>query len=175
MYATIFQITSRESDAGHNATWEDDMDQRELGSDERVDARHSPFYEWLDNATIRQLVHSILELSIGERLVLIKGLVPALVTSMGVAEFDAFLAELQIKGHRFQEAIDHPGEGRALRTTPGEELGGPTPTGHAHLPFARDPDRPGGRAAERAIESELWADDANMSDCDRGESDAALE
>lgn len=151
------------------------MDKRELRSDERVDARHSPFYEWLDNATIRQVVHNILELSLGERLVLIKGLVPELVTSMGVAEFDAFLAELQIKAHRFQEAIDHPGEGRALRTTPGEQLGGPTPTGHEHLPITRDPDRPGGRAAERAIESELWAGDASMSDCERGESDAARE
>lgn len=151
------------------------MDQREPGSDARVDARHSLFYEWLDNASIRQLVHSILELSIGERLVLIKGLVPALVTSMGAAEFDAFLLELQIKAHRFQEAIDHPGEGRALRTTPGEELGGPTPTGHEHLPITRDPDRPGGRAAERAVESELWAADANLSGCEDGESDTAHE
>ena len=151
------------------------MDQRELGSDERVDARHSRFYEWLDNAAIRQLVHNFLELSVGERLVLLKGLVPELVTSMGLAEFDAFLAELQIKAHRFQEASDHPGEGRALRTTPGEQLGGPTPTGHEHLPITRDPDRPGGRAAERAVESELWAADANMSGCERAESDGARE
>ena len=151
------------------------MDQREPGSDERVDTRHSPFYEWLDNATIRQLVHNILERSVGERLVLIKGVVPELVTSMGVEEFDAFLTELQIKAHRFQEASDHPGEGRALRTTPGERLGGPTPAGHEHLPIARDPDRLGGRAAERAVERELWAGDANMSGCEREESDGARE
>lgn len=121
-----------------------------------VDARQSPFYEWLDNATIRELVHRSLELSAGERLVLIKGLVPGLVEAMGVAGFDAFLTEVALKAHRFQEAVDHPGEGRALRVTPGEEVGGPTPEGHDHLAVARDPDHRGAREAERAVEDELW-------------------
>ncbi|MGI9090487.1 MAG: hypothetical protein ACR2GG_05200 [Gemmatimonadaceae bacterium] len=129
----------------------------DVGSNAGVDARQSPFYEWLDNATIRDLVLRSHKLSPGELLVLIKGLVPGLVAAVGPAEFDAFLAEIAIKAHRFQEAVDHPGEGRASRVTPGEELGGPTPAGHEHLAVARDPDHRGSREAERAVERELWA------------------
>ena len=135
---------------------EDHMDHSDASSEPEVDARRSPFYEWLDNATIRELVHRALELSAGERLVLIKGLVPGLVDAMGVAEFDAFLAEVARKAYRFQEAVAHPGEGRASRATPGEGLGGPTPAGHDHLAIARDPDHRGARETERAIEAELW-------------------
>ena len=125
--------------------------------DERVDARHSAFYEWLDSATIRALVNRSRELSAGERLILIKGLVPGLVEEIGLRQFHAFLAEIDTKAHRFQEAVDHPGQGRACRTTAGEELGGPTPAGHEHLAVAREPDRRGAREAERVIETELWA------------------
>jgi hypothetical protein len=107
--------------------------EEELPDQAGVDARRSPFYEWLDNAAIQELVHRIYQLSAGERLVLIKGLVPGLVNAMGVAEFDAFLSEISTKARRFQEAVDHPGEGRAVRMTPGEELGGPVPAGHDHL------------------------------------------
>jgi hypothetical protein len=128
----------------------------EPSSDEGVDARPSPFYEWLDNGAIRDLVHQIFELSAGERLVLIKGLVPGLVRAVGFAEFEAFLSEIAIKARRFQEAVDNPGDGRAFRVTPGEELGGPTPAGHHHLAIARDPDERGAREAERVIEGELW-------------------
>lgn len=134
------------------------MDQEvTTGLDAGLDARPSPFYEWLDHASIRDLVHRSLQLSAGERLVLIKGLVPGLVETMGITEFDAFLAEVAIKARRFQEATDHPGEGRACRVTPGEELGGPTPAGHDHMVLARDPDQRGARAAERDIEAERWA------------------
>ncbi len=138
------------------------MNNSEAGSERGVDARRSPFYEWLDNATIRELVQRTLELSAGERLVLIKGLVPGLVEAMGVAAFDAFLAEVAQKAHRFQEAVDHPGEGRTLRVTPGEELGGPTPSGHDHLAIARDPDHRGAREGERAIEGELWGNSKHV-------------
>lgn len=132
------------------------MDHPELDSDAGVDARHSPFYEWLDSAAIRDLVHHSLALSAGERLVLIKALVPGLVDEMGLADFDAFLAEVAIKARRFNEAVGHPGEGRAFRATPGEEVGGPTPVGHTHVGLARDPDHRGAREAERLIETGLW-------------------
>ena len=132
------------------------MDDPELGADAGADTRHSPFYEWLDNGTIRDLVHRVLELTAGERLILIKGLVPGLVAAVGVSGFEAFLSEIAIKARRFQEAVDHPGEGRALRMTPGEELGGPTPSGHDHLSATRNPDERGAREAERAIEGALW-------------------
>jgi hypothetical protein len=97
------------------------------------------------------------ELSAGERLILIKGLVPGLVEEIGLGQFHAFLAEIATKARRFQEAVDHPGEGRASRTTAGEELGGPTPAGHEHLAIAREPDCRGAREAERVIETELWS------------------
>lgn len=139
------------------------MDHPEASPKAGVDARHSPFYEWLDHATIRELVHRSLELSAGERLVLVKGLVPGLVEAMGLAEFEAFLVEVALKARRFQEAVDHPGEGRAFRATPGEELGGPRPAGHDHLPIAREPDHGGAREAERVIESELWKNGGHVS------------
>lgn len=53
----------------------------------KVDASRSPFYAWLDYAAIRELVHGALGLSAGERLVLIKGLVPGLVDDSGEAAF----------------------------------------------------------------------------------------
>ncbi len=132
------------------------MDDPELKRHRGADTRHSPFYDWLDNETIRDLVHQILDLTAGERLVLIKGLIPGLVRAVGVVELEAFLSEIVVKARRFQEAVDHPGEGRASRVTPGEELGGPTPSGHDHLATARNPDERGAREAERAIEGELW-------------------
>ena len=133
------------------------MQQNDQPSDDAgVDARHSPFYEWLDNTAIRELVHRIQELTPGEQLVLLKGLVPGLVDAIGLAEFDAFLSEISTKARRFQEAVDHPGEGREFRVTPGEEIGGPTPAGHLHLTTARDPNHRGAREAERLTERELW-------------------
>ena len=116
-----------------------------------------PSYEWLGNATVLDVVHHIQELSVGERLVLIKGLVPGLVNAMGPGGFEAYLAEVALKAHRFQEAVDHPGQGRKFRVMRGEELGGPTPEGHDHLPIAREPDHRGAREAERVREAELWA------------------
>jgi hypothetical protein len=143
--------------APYHPVEEKPMQQNDLPFDDAsVDARRSPFYEWLDNTAIRELVHRIQELSAGEQLVVIKGLVPGLVGVMGLAQFEAFLSEISIKARRFQEAVDHPGEGREFRVTPGEEIGGPTPSGHLHLPTARDPNHRGAREAERLGERELW-------------------
>lgn len=118
----------------------------------------SPFYEWLDHDEIRDVVHRTLNMPPGERLVLIKGLVPGLVDALGVDEVEDFLDELTTKAHRYDEARRHPGEGRNERRTPGERIGGPTPEGHVHASEARDPGRPGGRNAEREMERELWRD-----------------
>jgi hypothetical protein len=120
------------------------------------DPNPDPFYAWLDYAGIRELVHSALELSPGERLVLIKGLVPGLVEAMGLGDFERFVEEVRTKAWRFEEARTHPGEGSGMRKTPGEALGGPTPEGHAHLAGSRNPRRPGGRDAERRLEAEAW-------------------
>ena len=121
-----------------------------------VDARHSPFYAWLDNTAIRDLVCAARALPVGERLVLLKGLIPGLVEDMGETSVESFLDELRTKTRRYAEAVSHPGEGSATRRTPGELLGGPIPKGVAHLAGARDPRRPGGRALEREWEAILW-------------------
>lgn len=121
-----------------------------------VDARHSPFYAWIDYTAIRALVRGALDLSAGERLVLIKGLVPSLVDDIGDAAFGSFLDEVRIKAQRYAEAVAHPGEGGAARCTASEPLGGPVSYGEAHLPGTRDPRRPGGRALERQWEADFW-------------------
>ena len=132
------------------------MDHPEETSTAAVDARQSPFYEWLNHATIQDLLHRSLEVSTGERLVLIKGLVPGLVEAMGLEMFETFLADIALKARRYQEAADHPGEGRTLRVTPGEKIGGPVPAGQRQLLTPRNPDRRGAREAERIAEGDLW-------------------
>ena len=129
----------------------------------------SPFYEWLDRPAIRDLVDRAVQLEAGERLILIKGLVPALVDSIGLGQLEEFLDEVRVKARRYVEAETHPGTGHASRTIPGEKIGGPTPEGHLHLDAQRDPYREGGRDAERALEAELWeqreAEASNDDDC----------
>jgi hypothetical protein len=123
----------------------------------QVDTTRSPFYEWLDHAAIRDLVHRAIALPVGERLTLLKGLIPSLVDDLGEIAVEQFLDELGTKAHRYREALTHRGIGGAMRETRGETLGGPTPDGEMHVDVARDPRRPGGRALERKAEAELWA------------------
>lgn len=126
-----------------------------------MDPTTSPFYAWLDHERIRAILCDVQTLRVGERLVLLKGLVPGLVDTMGCEETESFLSELATKARRYEEAREHPGEGRLHRQIPGERLGGPTPGGHAHITGTRDPDRPGGRDAERAQEAAVWARDVD--------------
>jgi hypothetical protein len=142
-----------------------------------VEFAKSPFYSWLDHARIRRLVHEVGALPPGGRLVLLKGLVPGLVDTIGLEETEAFLGELATKARRYGEAERHPGEGRFRRETPGEPLGGPTPDGHRHAGESRDPDRPGGRAAERVREAAMWLRDvdAAAARCYRAEAEALAE
>lgn len=123
-----------------------------------VNAMESPFYAWLDRPTIRSLVRRARSLSPGERLVLIKGLIPGLVEDMGDASVRAFLDELSTKALRYAEAVANPGQGGATRRTPPERLGGPVPgpEAHRHLAGTRDPRRPGGRTLERQWEAAAW-------------------
>lgn len=119
----------------------------------------SPFYQWLDHERIRAVLHDVAALRPGERLVLLKGLVPGLVEALGAEETESFLSELATKARRYEEARTHPGEGRLHRETPGEQLGGPIPDGHRHVAETRNPDRQGGREAERAWEAGVWVRD----------------
>ena len=115
-----------------------------------------PFYAWLDHEEIRDLVHRANDLQPGERIVLLKGLVPKLLDDLGPSEFHEVLGELQAKAERFHEARTHPGAKNEEKQAPGEALGGPTPEGHIHLEGHRDTLRPGGRDAERLREREVW-------------------
>jgi hypothetical protein len=121
----------------------------------------SPFYQWLDHERIRVVLHEVGALRPGERLVLLKGLVPGLVQALGADETESFLSELATKARRYEEARTHRGEGRLHRETPGEQLGGPTPAGHRHVAETRNADRPGGRSAEREWEAAVWARDVD--------------
>ena len=100
-----------------------------MEDDARVDTTRSPFYEWLDHAAIRELLHQAVALPVGERLILLKGLIPSLVDDLGEIAVEQFLSELGTKAHRYREAMTHPGVGGAGRETRGETIGGPTPYG----------------------------------------------
>ena len=119
-----------------------------------IDTTRSPFYAWLDHESIRHLVQAALALPPGERLVLMKGLVPGSVDELGLVAFSAFRDELRVKAQRYDEALSHSGEGAATRVTASDPLGGLTPHGAAHLAGTRNPRHPGGRALERRWEAE---------------------
>lgn len=80
----------------------------------------SKYTDWMDHPVLRRLVHEINDLSLAERITLVKALVPAIADELSDREYDGFVAAIQLKGERFHEAQSHPGEGRATRTVPGE-------------------------------------------------------
>ena len=125
---------------------------------ELVDAAHSPYYEWLDNDRIRDLVRRATALPVGERFVLMKALIPSLVADAGLAGVEQLTVELLIKAQRYEEARAHPGQGGASREVPGEAIGGPVPGGEELIGGPRDPRRPGGRHEEREWERAAWSE-----------------
>jgi len=128
-----------------------------------MDRTTSPFYQWLDHERIRTVLSEVRGLRAGERLVLLKGIVPSLVEALGADDARSFLSEMGTKVRRYEEARTHPGEGRLRRETPGELIGGPTPAGHRHVAETRNPDRPGGRTTERAWEAAVWTQNVDSS------------
>ncbi len=76
--------------------------------------------DWMNHPELRRLVDDANRLTLAERLTLVKGLIPGIADEQTAEEFAAFVAELQLKGNRFNEAKSHPGEGRATRIVPGE-------------------------------------------------------
>jgi hypothetical protein len=125
---------------------------------ELVDAAHSPYYEWLDNDRIRDLVRRATALPVGERFVLMKALIPSLVADAGLGGVEQLTVELLIKAQRYEEARAHPGQGGASREVPGEAIGGPVPGGEELIGGPRDPRRPGGRHEEREWERAAWSE-----------------
>lgn len=76
--------------------------------------------EDLNHSALRSLVDRANALTLPDRVTLLKGLIPGVATELHPEEFLALIAELQLKGERFYEALEHPGEGRATRQVMGE-------------------------------------------------------
>lgn len=76
--------------------------------------------DWMDHPAIRKLVDDAAKLSVLERITLVKGLIPGIADELDQKEWEGLMAELRLKGQRFNEAKAQPGEGRAKRTIPGE-------------------------------------------------------
>ena len=74
----------------------------------------------MNHPVIRKLVDQANALTLAERVTLLKGLIPHIADQLSAQEFDGLINELRLKGERFREAREHPGEGRAQRQTPGE-------------------------------------------------------
>jgi hypothetical protein len=76
--------------------------------------------EWMNHPRLRKLVTAVNELTLAERLTLIKGLVPGIADELSDTEYEKFVDAIRLKGERFHEAQSHPGEGRKERKIPGE-------------------------------------------------------
>lgn len=76
--------------------------------------------EDLNHPVIRDLVQRANALSLGDRVTLLKGLVPGIVKELTPPEFEGLIVELRLKGERVYDALAHPGEGRKARNVLGE-------------------------------------------------------
>lgn len=74
----------------------------------------------MNHPVIRKLVDQANQLTLAERITLVKGLIPGIATKLSEREYQGFVSEIQMKGERFHEAQRHPGEGRSQRQVPGE-------------------------------------------------------
>jgi len=80
----------------------------------------SPETDGLNHPAIRQLVNAANELRLGDRVTLLKALVPEIAREVTPRDFAAIIGELQLKGVRFYDALKHPVTGRADRHVMGE-------------------------------------------------------
>lgn len=77
--------------------------------------------DWMNHPILRRLVNEANEqLTLSERMTLLKALVPSIADQLDAADFAAFVEEFRLKGERYFEAKTHPGAGRSTRQTPGE-------------------------------------------------------
>lgn len=76
--------------------------------------------EGLDHPAIRQLVNAANAMPLGDRVTLLKALIPEVAREMAPRDFEGLVAELRLKGERFYDAMTHPGQGRKSRHVMGE-------------------------------------------------------
>lgn len=76
--------------------------------------------DWMNHPVLRKLVEAANQLTLAERITLVKGLIPSIANQLSPREYEGFVAEMQLKGDRYHEAKGQKGEGRASRQVPGE-------------------------------------------------------
>jgi len=76
--------------------------------------------DWMNHPELRRLVDDASNLTLAERVTLVKGLIPGIADEQTPQEFAQFAEQIRLKGNRFNEAKAHPGEGRSSREVPGE-------------------------------------------------------
>lgn len=76
--------------------------------------------EDLNHPALRELVRAANALPVGDRVTLLKGLIPEVARELSPREFEGVIAELRLKGERFYDALAHPGQGRDSRRVMGE-------------------------------------------------------
>ena len=74
----------------------------------------------LNNPALRDLVNRANELPLADRVALLKALIPLVADQMTPRDFAGLAVELRLKGDRFYEARNHPGQGRKSRRVMGE-------------------------------------------------------
>ena len=76
--------------------------------------------EDLNHPELRRLVEAANALPIADRITLLKGLVPGLAKDVTPRDFAGLMMELRLKGERFYDAVNHPGQGKKSRHVMGE-------------------------------------------------------
>ena len=80
----------------------------------------SPETDELNHPALRELVRRAQELALGDRVTLLKALVPAVAKEMTPRDYEGLIVELRLKGERFYDAVTHPGQGQRFRHVMGE-------------------------------------------------------
>jgi len=95
----------------------DRLDSRSTAEEGMTTSRQT---EDLNHPAIRDLVNSANALPLGDRVTLLKALIPEVAREMSPREFEATMVDLRLKGERFYDALTHPGQGRHSRRVMGE-------------------------------------------------------
>lgn len=74
----------------------------------------------LNHPVLRGLVDAANAMSIADRITLLKALIPGVAREVTPREFEGLIVELRLKGERYYDAVNHPGQGRKTRHVMGE-------------------------------------------------------
>ena len=74
----------------------------------------------LNHPVLRGLVDTANAMPLADRITLLKALVPGVAKDMAPRDLEGLMVELRLKGERFYDAVNHPGEGRKSRHVMGE-------------------------------------------------------